>query len=111
MAEWRYLLLLVFVYLWVHMMHTVARFIFDTGVKWILIGKRKPGLYPWDKSSYCLRWKLFESLCGHSLHDLRLIGGSAFLPFFYNNIGSKIGAACAFTPQARTRRWWNPTWW
>ena len=31
------------------MMHTVAEFIFDTGVKWILIGKRKPGLYPWDK--------------------------------------------------------------
>ena len=98
MAEWRYLLLLVFVYLWVHMMHTVARFIFDTGVKWILIGKRKPGLYPWDKSSYCLRWKLFESLCGDSLHDLRLIGGSAFLPFFYNNLGSKIGRRVCLYP-------------
>ena len=98
MAEWRYLLLLVFVYLWVHMMHTVLRFVFDTGLKWLIIGRRTPGLYPWDKSSYCLRWKIFESLCADSLHDLRFLGGSAFLPFFYNNMGSKIGRRVCLYP-------------
>ena len=98
MAEWRYLLLLVFVYLWVHMMHTVLRFVFDTGLKWLIIGRRTPGLYPWDKSSYCLRWKIFESLCADSLHDLRFLGGSAFLPFFYNSMGSKIGRRVCLYP-------------
>lgn len=98
MAEWRYLLLLVFVYLWVHMMHTVARFVFDTGLKWIVIGRREPGLYPWDRSSYCLRWKIFESLCSDTLHDLKFLGGSAFLPFFYNNMGSKIGRRVCLYP-------------
>jgi acetyltransferase-like isoleucine patch superfamily enzyme len=98
MPEWRYLLLLVFVYLWVHMMHTVARFVFDVGLKWIVIGKREPGLYPWDRSSYCLRWKIFESLCSDTLHDLRYLGGSAFLPFFYNNCGSKIGRRVCLYP-------------
>ena len=98
MAEWRYLLLLVFVYLWVHMMHTVARFVFDTGLKWIVIGRREPGLYPWDRSSYCFRWKIFESLCTDSLHDLKYLGGSAFLPFFYNNMGSKIGRRVCLYP-------------
>jgi acetyltransferase-like isoleucine patch superfamily enzyme len=98
MAEWRYLLLLVFVYLWVHMMHTLARFVLDTGLKWILIGKREPGLYPWDASSYCLRWKIFEALSSDSLHDLKYLGGSAFLPFFYNNMGSKIGRRVCLYP-------------
>ena len=98
MAEWRYLLLLVFVYLWVHMMHTVARFVFDTGLKWIIIGRREPGLYPWDRSSYCLRWKIFEALCSDTLHDLKFLGGSAFLPFVYNNMGSKIGRRVCLYP-------------
>ena len=89
-------------------MHTVARFIFDTGVKWILIGKRKPGLYPWDKSSHCLRWKLFGRCETHT--TFALIGGSAFLPFFYNNLGSKIDEGCAL-PHGPTRLWWNWIWW
>ena len=80
------------------MMHTVARFVFDVGLKWIVIGKREPGLYPWDRSSYCLRWKIFESLCSDTLHDLRYLGGSAFLPFFYNNCGSKIGRRVCLYP-------------
>ena len=98
MPEWRYLFLLVFVYLWVHMMHTVARFVFDVGLKWIVIAMREPGLYPWDRSSYCLRWKIFESLCSDTLHDLYVLGGSAFLPFFYNNCGSKIGRRVCLYP-------------
>jgi hypothetical protein len=98
MPEWRYLLLLIFVYLWVHMLHTVMRFIFDTGIKWIVIGRREPGLYPWDRSSYCFRWKMFEMLCSDTLQDLRLIGGSAFMPFFYNILGSKIGRRVCLYP-------------
>ena len=98
MPEWRYLVFLVFVYLWVHMMHTVMRFIFDTGIKWTIIGRREPGLYPWDRSSYCFRWKMFEMLCSDTLHDTRLLGGSAFLPFFYNIMGAKIGRRVCLYP-------------
>ena len=98
MPEWRYLLLLIFVYLWVNMIHVVVRFIIDTGLKWLIIGRREPGLYPWDRSSYCIRWKIFESLCSDTLHSLRLIGGSAFLPFFYNIMGSRIGRRVCLYP-------------
>jgi acetyltransferase-like isoleucine patch superfamily enzyme len=98
MPEWRYLLLLVVVYLWVHMMHTVARFIADVALKWLVIGRRKPGLYPWDRSSYCLRWKMLEMVCSDTLKDLRLLGGSAFLPFYYNVVGAKIGRRVCLYP-------------
>merc|ERR1719375_191552 len=27
--------------------------------KWVVIGRRKPGLYKWDESSYCQRWQIY----------------------------------------------------
>lgn len=34
----------------------------DVTAKWIVLGRRKPGPYPWDKSDYCQRWQLYISL-------------------------------------------------
>jgi hypothetical protein len=32
--------------------------------KWVIIGKRKPGRYNWDTSSYNQRWELHKQLQG-----------------------------------------------
>lgn len=31
--------------------------------KWALFGRRKPGTYDWDKSSYCQRWQVLNVSC------------------------------------------------
>lgn len=36
----------------------------DIGGKWLIIGKRVPGRYNWDTSSYNQRWQLHKQLQG-----------------------------------------------
>ena len=28
--------------------------------KWVLLGKRKQGAYPWDQSDYCQKWQVLS---------------------------------------------------
>ncbi|KAI8626107.1 acetyl-CoA synthetase-like protein [Xylariaceae sp. FL1651] len=79
--------------------------IFALGVviaaKWILLGRRQPGNYDWDKSSYCQRWQLFLSierirrrcLAGHGI--LGLLTGTAYMTWYFKALGATIGQDCA----------------
>jgi len=67
-------------------------------IKWLVIGRRQPGEYLWDKSTYCMRWKVYgtlERLCV----DLSLLGGSAYMVLWYRALGSDIGANVCLFPQ------------
>ncbi|KAI1160883.1 acetyl-CoA synthetase-like protein [Nemania serpens] len=82
-----------------------AQSIFALGIviaaKWILLGRRRPGNYDWDKSSYCQRWQLFlaieriRRLCfaGHGI--LGLLTGTAYMSWYFRALGAKIGQDCA----------------
>ncbi|USW53594.1 Putative AMP-dependent synthetase/ligase, phosphopantetheine binding ACP domain, ANL [Septoria linicola] len=69
--------------------------------KWILMGRRQPGNYDWDKSSYCQRWQLFLKLetfrrhCygGHGI--LGLLTGTQWTTLYFRALGAKIGKDCA----------------
>lgn len=37
---------------------TVLALTIAIGLKHAIIGKRRPGLYNWDESSYCQRWQV-----------------------------------------------------
>jgi hypothetical protein len=69
--------------------------------KWILLGRRQPGNYDWDKSPYCQRWQLFLSIeklrrqCygGHGV--LGLLTGTNWIVLYFRALGAKIGRDCA----------------
>ncbi|EHK15798.1 uncharacterized protein TRIVIDRAFT_164079 [Trichoderma virens Gv29-8] len=69
--------------------------------KWILLGRRVPGNYDWDKSSYCQRWQLFLSIerlrrhCYHSQGILGLLTGTSWIVFYFRALGANIGKDCA----------------
>jgi hypothetical protein len=68
--------------------------------KWIIIGRREPGSYDWDKNSYCQRWQLHLTV-SRSLYKgygpggvLASITGTAYIAWFYRALGANIGANC-----------------
>ena len=69
--------------------------------KWLLIGRRQPGNYSWDKSSYCQRWQLFlaiESLrrdCFRGSGILGMLTGTHWMVMYFRALGAEIGQDCA----------------
>ncbi|KAF8921420.1 acetyl-CoA synthetase-like protein [Mucidula mucida] len=69
--------------------------------KWIVIGRRTPGQYEWDKSSYCQRWQLHLVLSRPLYRGfgnggvLATLTGTPFIACFYRALGAKIGKNCA----------------
>lgn len=69
--------------------------------KWSLMGRRKPGNYDWDKSSYCQRWQLFltiEKLRRHCYGGHGVVGmltGTHYAVLYFRALGATIGKDCA----------------
>lgn len=70
-------------------------------IKWMVMGRRKEGVFHWDKSSYNQRWQFLLS-CETIIKDcyggtglLPLITGSAYISWYYRFLGAKIGKDCA----------------
>ncbi|KKA26603.1 hypothetical protein TD95_003413 [Thielaviopsis punctulata] len=69
--------------------------------KWILMRRRMPGNYDWDKSSYCQRWQIFlgmerlrrSCIRGHGV--LGLLSGTYYITLYYRAMGATIGKDCA----------------
>ena len=65
--------------------------------KWIIMGRRKPGNYDWDKSSYCQRWQLFlcvEKLRRHCYRGNGILGmltGTRWIVWYFKALGATIG--------------------
>ncbi|KAI1421321.1 acetyl-CoA synthetase-like protein [Xylaria sp. FL1777] len=80
---------------------------FVIAAKWILLGRRQPGNFDWDKSSYCQRWQLFMAIerirrhCfgGHGI--LGLLTGTAYMTWYFRALGAKIGRDCALFVSGR----------
>ncbi|KAI3340792.1 acetyl-CoA synthetase-like protein [Ustulina deusta] len=80
---------------------------FVIAAKWILLGRRQPGNFDWDKSSYCQRWQLFLNIerirrqCfrGHGI--LGLFTGTAYMTWYFRALGAKIGKDCALFVSGR----------
>ncbi|KAH7025947.1 uncharacterized protein B0I36DRAFT_293654 [Microdochium trichocladiopsis] len=70
--------------------------------KWILLGRRQPGNYDWDKSSYCQRWQMLLAIekirlrCFAGTGILGLLTGTAYCAWYFRALGAKIGKDCAF---------------
>ncbi|MCJ1397237.1 hypothetical protein MMC11_000429 [Xylographa trunciseda] len=69
--------------------------------KWALMGRRAPGKYDWDKSSYCQRWQIFLTVerirryCYGGNGIIGLLTGTHFAVLFFRALGANIGTDCA----------------
>ncbi|MCJ1437717.1 hypothetical protein MMC27_007104 [Xylographa pallens] len=69
--------------------------------KWVLMGRRAPGKYDWDKSSYCQRWQILltiERIRRHCYGGNGIIGlltGTHYAVLYCRALGANIGADCA----------------
>ncbi|KAI8666877.1 Carrier domain-containing protein [Fusarium sp. Ph1] len=69
--------------------------------KWSLLGRRMPGNYDWDKSSYCQRWQIFLGIerirrqCYQGNGVLGLLTGTSWIVFYFRALGADIGKDCA----------------
>ncbi|KEY66575.1 hypothetical protein S7711_01869 [Stachybotrys chartarum IBT 7711] len=80
---------------------------FVIGAKWVLLGRRAPGNYDWDQSSYCQRWQLFLSIeklrrqCYRGHGVLGMITGTSWLVLYFRALGAKIGKDCSLFANGR----------
>ena len=69
--------------------------------KWALLGRRAPGNYDWDRSSYCQRWQVFLTIerlrrhCFGGQGVLVMLTGTYWLVLYYRALGASIGDDCA----------------
>ncbi|PKS07245.1 hypothetical protein jhhlp_005847 [Lomentospora prolificans] len=79
----------------------VVALLFVIASKWILLGRRQPGNYDWDKSSYCQRWQLFLAIerirrsCYRGSGILGMLTGTHWIVMYFRALGAKIGKDCA----------------
>ncbi|KAJ3020615.1 UNVERIFIED_CONTAM: hypothetical protein HDU68_010093 [Siphonaria sp. JEL0065] len=66
--------------------------------KWLVIGKRTPGSYDWDKSDYCQRWQLYISLQSMQSGLLGAVRGSHLLVMYFRALGCNIGENVCLYP-------------
>ncbi|KAF2179605.1 hypothetical protein K469DRAFT_798811 [Zopfia rhizophila CBS 207.26] len=80
---------------------------FVVGTKWLLLGRRSPGSYDWDKSSYCQRWQIFLTIerlrrrCYGGVGIFGLLAGTHYMVLFYRALGARIGRDCALIANGR----------
>ncbi|KAH7401303.1 hypothetical protein BKA66DRAFT_585266 [Pyrenochaeta sp. MPI-SDFR-AT-0127] len=71
------------------------------GAKWSLMGRRAPGSYDWDKSSYCQRWQIFLTIerlrrnCYRNIGIMNLLTSTHYAVMYFRALGASIGKDCA----------------
>ena len=74
--------------------------VFVIASKWVLLDRRQPGSYDWDKSSYCQRWQVFLTIeklrrrCYGGQGILGLLTGTHYMTLYFRALGGKIGKDC-----------------
>ena len=97
LADWHYLLMLLVMYIPTCLGMVLVAFGVEISVKWLVVGRRQPGGYPWDESSYNFRWKVHLATVNLRKHLLNHIHGSWYMVAYYRLLGATIGKnVCLF---------------
>lgn len=70
----------------------------DISAKWLIIGQRKQGVYPWNTSDYCQRWQLYLSIQSIKKGVLDRIRGSEYINYYFRALGCTIGKNVCLYP-------------
>lgn len=82
-------------------LQSIFALLFIIGAKWSLMGRRSPGSYDWDKSSYCQRWQIFLTIerlrrnCYRNIGILNLLTSTHYEVMYFRALGASIGKDCA----------------
>ena len=88
----------------IHLALCLFVLLIDITGKWILLGRRKAGAYPWDDSSYCQRWQMYLTLQEIRRSERRkngildMIQGSQYLVWYFSLLGGNIGRNVCLYP-------------
>lgn len=102
--SWKLFKLIFTIVVPLHFFMSLVALSFDISCKWLLLGRRKPGVYSWDQSSYCQRWQLYLTLQEIRRSEtketglLDLIRGSQFLVWYFQCLGCMIGRNVCLYP-------------
>ncbi|KAB8263263.1 hypothetical protein BDV32DRAFT_146595 [Aspergillus pseudonomiae] len=95
------------------LLQTLAVMGFTIAAKWVLLGRRSEGYFPWDMNSYSQRWQIMlaiERLIDQypgNIGILTLISGMAYLPVFYRAMGATVGKDCALAADGNPDILWT----
>lgn len=88
-----------------HLFCSFLSLLVDVLAKWMLLGRRRPGSYSWDRNAYCQRWQLhlvFQQIRQNLAHSgrgvLDCLQGSAFLVWYFRALGATIGKDVCLYP-------------
>lgn len=101
-----YMLFFVFISL-ISTLQAVVAISVTIGSKWLLLGRRQPGNYDWDKSPYCQNWQLYLTIeklrryCFRGCGVLGMLTGTHWLVLYFRALGADIGDNCALFANGR----------
>jgi acetyltransferase-like isoleucine patch superfamily enzyme len=98
LSNWSILIIILGLTLAVQLTKLFLKVFTDISLKWILLGKREPGIFTWDTSSYCQRWKIYTSIRHVLESEMSQFGGSFWIILYYRLLGASIGSNVCLYP-------------
>jgi acyl-coenzyme A synthetase/AMP-(fatty) acid ligase/carbonic anhydrase/acetyltransferase-like protein (isoleucine patch superfamily) len=85
-----------------HFLRVILWLIIELSAKWMYMGRRQPGRYNYDKSSYAQRWELYQLTAKirkfSRLNLLQFIMGTPYMNWYFRMNGGNIGKDCCLYP-------------
>lgn len=89
-------------FLFTHILRVLGWIIIELFAKWLLMGRRRPGRYNYDTSSYAMRWELYQLTAKirkiSRLNLLQFISGTPYMNWYFRANGGKIGEDVCLYP-------------
>ncbi len=85
-----------------HLLRVLGWLVIELSAKWVLMGRRQPGRYNYDTSSYAMRWEIYQltaKIRKHSrLNLLEFISGSPYMSWYFRANGCRVGKDVCLYP-------------
>jgi len=92
----------LFVFFWAHMIRIILWLVIELTAKWTLMGRRKPGRYNYDISSYGQRWEMYQLIAKvrkfNRLNFLDFLSGTPLMNLYFRLNGSTLGKDVCLYP-------------
>jgi len=89
-------------FLMTHLLRVLGWIVIELSAKWLFIGRRQPGRYNYDTSSYAMRWELYQLTAKirkiSRLNLLQFISGSPYMNWYFRANGGTIGKDVCLYP-------------
>lgn len=99
---WDVFLAVYVCYVVTHFARVIGWLIIELSAKWGIMGRRKPGRYNYDTSSYAQRWEIYQLTAKirklSRLNLLEFITGTPYMSWYFRLNGGKVGRDVCLYP-------------